>query len=60
MHAPTLTIETVHGLKETILFSNFTVGPQTTASPDREDRYEEEPSHMRETLRVAEVAVAKR
>jgi len=35
---PSMTIETVHGLKETVTFSNFTVGPMSSKKEDKSER----------------------
>lgn len=35
---PSMTIETVHGLKETVTFSNFIVGPTSSKKEDDSER----------------------
>jgi hypothetical protein len=38
MNYPSMTIETVHGLKETIIFNNFIVGPSSPKMEEDGDR----------------------
>ena len=51
---PSMTIETVHGLKETVTFNNFTVGPMASQKEDnseREARERKETTSQDETQR---------
>lgn len=51
---PSMTIETVHGLKETVSLSNFIVGPPSAKkeeNTDRETRERNESSDTNESRR---------